>query len=369
MTARRHPIEPVSIEKRRRALSGFRDLLESQTKECDWQNFFNENPFIFSDTLSIKLDGLYSQVPLVSGVPDYVFVRNTRPNYSGDYGVIELKRPSQSILGTYSSKIIVPSTSLRVAQQQASQYLDSIHRGQFLNSDDFFVAGNRKHAFIILGQSSEVTQKCQSELHRLQFQNMLPTGFHLYTYDELLELFAATVPPTIQVLFVAPASIEPQQVTKVFRVTWRGGLHARPSVHMYITASHFISDIFIERGDRRVNAKSVMQIMMLAAAPNTDIAVTAVGVDARAAVEAIGQLIRADFYMLAETAGWHFNRSRFDHLLEHYGTITPEKKKHMIREAAYFLAEKDGFPGDPDSYWVAAERMIIEKLRKGEIIC
>jgi len=288
--------------------------------------FFNENPFIFSDTLSIKLDGLYSQVPLVSGVPDYVFFRNTRLNRSGDYGVIELKRPNQSILGTYSSKIIVPSTSLRVAQQQASQYLDSIQRGQFLNSDDFFVAGNRKHAFIILGQSSEITQKCQSELHRLQFQNILPAGFHLYTYDELLELFAATVPPTIQVLFVAPASTEPQQVSKVFRITWKGGLHARPSAQLRTTASHFISDVFVKRDNARINANSIMGIMMLAAAQNTEVEVTAIGIDAQAAVETIGKLISANFFMVDDAPGWRLIRSQFDHLLEHSGTLTPEKR-------------------------------------------
>ena len=73
MVLKTNNIKKVDIKRRKRALTNFRDLLDSNTRESDWQCLFDENPFIFSDTLSVKFDGLFSQVPLVSGIPDYVF--------------------------------------------------------------------------------------------------------------------------------------------------------------------------------------------------------------------------------------------------------------------------------------------------------
>jgi len=39
-------------------------------------------------------------------------------------------------------------------------------------------------------------------------------------------------------------------------------------------------------------------------------------------------------------------------------TLSPEERWEMIRTAAYFLAERDGFSGDPEGYWLAAERQL-----------
>jgi len=38
--------------------------------------------------------------------------------------------------------------------------------------------------------------------------------------------------------------------------------------------------------------------------------------------------------------------------------LTPQERWEMISTAAYFLAEQDGFSGDPASYWLAAEHMV-----------
>jgi hypothetical protein len=43
-------------------------------------------------------------------------------------------------------------------------------------------------------------------------------------------------------------------------------------------------------------------------------------------------------------------------------TPTPEQRFRMIEEAAYFLAEKDGFRGSPASYWHAAEKQFEQRL-------
>ena len=96
-------ITPLSKAKRRRVLLEFDDLLKSPTAEKAWQQFFDTYPNLLADSLSLQLTGICSQVRLLAGTPDYVFHRSLGGT-TGDYGVIELKRPNDSILGTYSVK-------------------------------------------------------------------------------------------------------------------------------------------------------------------------------------------------------------------------------------------------------------------------
>lgn len=73
------------------------------------------------------------------------------------------------------------------------------------------------------------------------------------------------------------------------------GLHARASTKLTQTASQFTSDIWIERNGRRVNAKSIMGVMMLAAAKGSNITVEAAGADETQAIEALLALINNYF--------------------------------------------------------------------------
>jgi len=73
------------------------------------------------------------------------------------------------------------------------------------------------------------------------------------------------------------------------------GLHARASAKLTKLASSFKSDIHISRNGRRVNAKSIMGVMMLAAGMGSDVEVEADGVDERQAIEALRGLIEAKF--------------------------------------------------------------------------
>ncbi len=73
------------------------------------------------------------------------------------------------------------------------------------------------------------------------------------------------------------------------------GLHARASAKLTKVASGFRSEIFVSRGDRRVNAKSIMGVMMLAAAMGTEIEIDAAGDDEQAAVNALVGLITDKF--------------------------------------------------------------------------
>ena len=73
------------------------------------------------------------------------------------------------------------------------------------------------------------------------------------------------------------------------------GLHARASSKFTQLASRFKSEIWIARGSRRVNAKSIMGVMMLAAAKGTQVLIEANGTDEAAALDALVTLINSRF--------------------------------------------------------------------------
>lgn len=73
------------------------------------------------------------------------------------------------------------------------------------------------------------------------------------------------------------------------------GLHARASAKLTKTASGFRSEVFISRGDRRVNAKSIMGVMMLAAGLGSQVELETEGSDEQAAHDAITALVNDKF--------------------------------------------------------------------------
>lgn len=73
------------------------------------------------------------------------------------------------------------------------------------------------------------------------------------------------------------------------------GLHARASSKFTQTASRFASEVWVSRNGRRVNGKSIMGLMMLAAAQNTVISLETDGADEAAAMQALADLINDYF--------------------------------------------------------------------------
>jgi len=73
------------------------------------------------------------------------------------------------------------------------------------------------------------------------------------------------------------------------------GLHARAAAKLTKLASQFTCDVFISKDARRVNAKSIMGVMMLAAGKGTTVEIDAQGVDAEQALDAIKELFDDKF--------------------------------------------------------------------------
>lgn len=78
-------------------------------------------------------------------------------------------------------------------------------------------------------------------------------------------------------------------------LTNRMGLHARPSTQIATTASRFASDVTIAKDDMSVDAKSVLELLMLAAECGSELTIRAEGSDAAAAVAAIAKLVETRF--------------------------------------------------------------------------
>lgn len=72
------------------------------------------------------------------------------------------------------------------------------------------------------------------------------------------------------------------------------GLHARPATFFIQKANEFKSSIWVEREDRRVNAKSLLGVLSMGIVKGTTISLIADGVDEKEAVEALVELINTD---------------------------------------------------------------------------
>jgi phosphocarrier protein HPr len=78
-------------------------------------------------------------------------------------------------------------------------------------------------------------------------------------------------------------------------ITNKLGLHARASAKLTKLAGSFNCDVHMSRNGRRVNAKSIMGVMMLAAECGSSITIRAHGADADQAVEALARLVADGF--------------------------------------------------------------------------
>ncbi len=84
-------------------------------------------------------------------------------------------------------------------------------------------------------------------------------------------------------------------VKREIKVTNKLGLHARASAKLTQLASRFKSQVFLTRNGRRVNAKSIMGVMMLAAGIGSTLELETDGPDEAEALEALERLFAAKF--------------------------------------------------------------------------
>jgi phosphocarrier protein len=84
-------------------------------------------------------------------------------------------------------------------------------------------------------------------------------------------------------------------VERMVTVKNRAGIHARPAALMVQTVKDFSSTIYLEKGDDRINGKSIMGIITLGAAYGTAIKIITEGEDEEAAADALVHLFESKF--------------------------------------------------------------------------
>ena len=89
---------------------------------------------------------------------------------------------------------------------------------------------------------------------------------------------------------------EPNQIRVKAAIVNQRGLHARASAKLVATASKFKSEITVVKDDNSVSGRSIMGLMMLAAAKGATVELIANGPDARDAIAALTSLIAARFH-------------------------------------------------------------------------
>ena len=85
------------------------------------------------------------------------------------------------------------------------------------------------------------------------------------------------------------------KITKELVVTNKLGIHARPAAMFVKTANRFDCDIFVEKDGEKVNGKSIMGLMMLAAGPGSRLILSAEGADTARAVVELEALVQRKF--------------------------------------------------------------------------
>ncbi len=80
-------------------------------------------------------------------------------------------------------------------------------------------------------------------------------------------------------------------IEKTVQVSLDTGLQARPAAQFVQEANRYTSDLFLEKDNKRINAKSIMGLMSLAITKGTEIKLLAEGPDAEEALAALTQFI------------------------------------------------------------------------------
>ncbi|MBQ4651338.1 MAG: HPr family phosphocarrier protein [Oscillospiraceae bacterium] len=84
-------------------------------------------------------------------------------------------------------------------------------------------------------------------------------------------------------------------ITKEVTIENQVGLHARPATFFIQKANEFKSSIWVEKDDRRVNAKSLLGVLSLGIVKGTTVTIIADGADEEEAIVTLAELIDSDF--------------------------------------------------------------------------
>lgn len=88
---------------------------------------------------------------------------------------------------------------------------------------------------------------------------------------------------------------EKPQLSRLFTVKNKQGIHARPAAMIVRLANRHQADLYVEKDDEQVNGKSIMGLMMLAAGMGSELKFTAIGADGDKLLDEVGKLFERKF--------------------------------------------------------------------------
>jgi phosphocarrier protein len=88
---------------------------------------------------------------------------------------------------------------------------------------------------------------------------------------------------------------EGEFLTKELTIVNKLGIHARPAAMFVKTANRFVCDVFVEKDGEKINGKSIMGLMMLAAGPGSKLTLHVKGADAPTAIAELEALVQRKF--------------------------------------------------------------------------
>ena len=91
------------------------------------------------------------------------------------------------------------------------------------------------------------------------------------------------------------ASQADQSVTREVQIANKLGLHARPAMQFVELANRFKAVVTVSKEAQMVDGKSIMQVMLLAASCGTNLLLSADGIDAADAIDALAELVERKF--------------------------------------------------------------------------
>lgn len=84
-------------------------------------------------------------------------------------------------------------------------------------------------------------------------------------------------------------------LTREITISNKLGIHARPAAMFVKTANRFACDVFVEKDGEKINGKSIMGLMMLAAGPGSKLTLHVRGADAQNAIAELEALVQRKF--------------------------------------------------------------------------
>ena len=93
----------------------------------------------------------------------------------------------------------------------------------------------------------------------------------------------------------AKTNDESEFLTRELTIANKSGIHARPAAMFVKVAARYGCDIFVEKDGEKINGKSIMGLMMLAAGPGSKVTLHVKGVDAAAAITELEALVKRKF--------------------------------------------------------------------------